>query len=174
MHRMRSLILIFSKAVILITIYSSFSCKNNQNKIIFPENIVFAINDSSIYFNDFISAKWKVVRYINIDCSVCTAELKELDNIFPTMENSNIELGAIVYGEQFQVFSYYLDKKGVRFPVFFDSDNSFYSANKLNDNNRHHTFLVDENNRIIHRGSLTYSQFDKEDFINAIEEFVKK
>ncbi|MCD6566650.1 MAG: redoxin domain-containing protein [Bacteroidales bacterium] len=174
MHRMRSLVFILSKVVILITIYSSFSCENKQNIIIFPENIVFAINDSSIYFNDFISAKWKVVRYVNIDCSVCTAELKELDDFFPTMENSNIELGAIVYGEQFHIFSYYLDKKGVRFPVFFDSDNLFYTANKFDDNKKHHTFLVDENNRIIYRGSLTYSQIDKENFLNAIEELVKK
>lgn len=152
------------------------SCDNNirnhKKVLIFPEKVVLALNDSSVYFSEFVNSKWKIVIYIDIDCSVCTAELKELDNLFPIMIKNSIELGAIAYGEQFHVFSYYLDKKGVRFPVFFDSDNSFYATNKLDDNKRYHTFLVDENNRIIHRGSLTYSPIDKEDFLNAIERFV--
>jgi hypothetical protein len=97
----------------------------------------------------------KIIKLINTECGRCYTDLEEW-KLFIESDRSffNDELGLyfIVTGETNDYFEYVLRNYTYPFTILFDTGDTFLECNKFIVDPRE-TFLLDENNTVIMKGS---------------------
>jgi hypothetical protein len=104
------------------------------------------------------SNEYLIVSYYDTDiCSECTIDgllkwQKELDSIF----NSSFAPLFLLFHSPLDVFSEivsHLSKNGFRYPIYYDPEGYFIKDNPcIPEDHFLHTFLIDENNKVILSG----------------------
>jgi hypothetical protein len=112
---------------------------------------------------------FKIIQFINLDCSACVSEVRHLDSLYNFFFKKNISMFIIVSGNSKEVFCYYLDKYPINIPVFYDSKNDFFLKNNISINKRNHTLLLDRYNNKIFQGSILLNNRDRKLFLKKVD-----
>lgn len=162
------------KLLVVLIVILIYSCGKRRSKvevyreishlvgrrIIFPESLVLYANDSTNEFDKdyFLKNRIKIVSIIDGDCGVCLDELGKwekliMNNLFPKASYVFI----IKSFNQFETFKYLVDDN-LFYPLFLDVNNDFFNGNRIPQDKRYQTFLLDETNKIRLVGNPVYSK----------------
>lgn len=152
-----------------------FSCNNKCPRLELedlevPEQFL-EVNLEGVEFFKFPKSKGVILKYLNSDCSVCLAELKDwiefADNF---ISKDNIELIFIVSGFTRQDAEYPFYLMHLEAPFFYDSAYLFMDANQISASRSQQAIIVNDNGQIIHRGSPFSSKGDLSCFLRKIKD----
>ena len=126
---------------------------NLGRTIVLPENLhAYSIADSILLKQSEI--RFKLITYIDGDCSVCIAELykwKEFLKInFDNLEN--VQVMFIINSLNYPYFEYNVEKLDLHLPFYYDSINSYITNNNIEDYELY-TLLLNKENEITLIGS---------------------
>lgn len=126
---------------------------NLRRNIILPENLrAHPIADSILLKQSEI--RFKLITYIDGDCSVCIAELYKWNEFlkmnFYILEN--VQVMFIISSVNYPYFEYNVEKLDLRLPFYYDSINSYITNNNIEDYELY-TLLLNKENEITLIGS---------------------
>lgn len=126
---------------------------NLRRNIILPENLrAHPIADSILLKQSEI--RFKLITYIDGDCSVCIAELykwKEFLKInFDILEN--VQVMFVINSVNYPYFEYNVEKMDLGLPYYYDTINSYIINNKIEDFELY-TLLLNQENEVLLIGS---------------------
>lgn len=144
------------------TFFLFFSCqKKTKNEIqkvltnsigkeiVFPENII----------NDSVFPKrsdYKIIFYVDsIGCFSCKLDFRKWRDLitdFDQIKDKRVDFLFILQTSKTEKLEYLMKWDEFDYPIYFDEHNSFYTLNKLPGNAIFHTFLLDNENKIIAMG----------------------
>lgn len=144
------------------------------NKISLPDSTkISALNGSrsaNILCREY---PYKICSFINVSCSICVMELKELQKFHDSVKKAKgIELPLIVFvtGDNKPYVDYIVNNvTKVTIPCFYDKDNLFFKANKLTKIKLFQTFLIDRDNRITLVGNPIRSDIMRETYDKTLD-----
>lgn len=90
-------------------------------------------------------SNYSLLHYVNVDCSICVAEMKEwakyLDD---NVNNSHLNILFIASGDHEAFIEHLVTTNEIDFnyPIYFDKYNQFYQDNGIVSDKRFHTFVI--------------------------------
>lgn len=132
-------------------------------KIIFPENLQGTIRGRDTLLQGGHALMKMVIWYDSIGCSSCQVkQIHEGENVTYANSLKNILDVVFIFSPRIKdINSVYvaLHTSDFRFPVYIDYTNSFQEKNPgIPSDERMHTFLVDEKNKVILAGNPVYNE----------------
>ena len=128
--------------------------KEWKNKeIVFPENIVYTIYGKDTI--DYVTTKtsYTIVSYIDsVGCTSCRLQLfrwREYITEQDSLSLGNVTYKFIFHPKDIKELSSLLRKDNFDFPVWIDNEDSFNGMNELPSEHAFHTFLLDDENRVV-------------------------
>ena len=116
-------------------------------------NELYFLSCTKKQYSNFLQSKskFKVVNYISVDCSACFNVIKVWYTLFEKNKlPDNVNVCFITYGEQKDVFSYYLDKLDDNpFGFYEEINQEFISLNPIKDLKFYKTVLINEKNEVL-------------------------
>ena len=157
--------------LVVILLISTFSCDTKHRKV---ENIVegklfkkINLIDSLNMFSPEtgwtdggtanIESKFAVVTYIDGTCSSCIYELERWQQYMEESKDKNVIFLFYVNTVNIRQMEGLLKDLSFNHPVLIDNKNTFFTANKLNDNKLYQTFLINKEREILIVGNPVYS-----------------
>lgn len=151
----------------------NFSCvrENSKNpQIRWPLTLTNSLTDSCQFNQAFFSFEgYKVVHFVNADCSICLYDFYVLDSIMEEFVGLDCKLFAIAYGSRQETISYYLDQAHFQIPIFWDREEYFLNSKIIVNESPVRTLLIDRNNNIVTSGNFTRNKFDIKRFLKYLE-----
>ena len=173
----------FFGIIILVII---FSCQNKQvdeiqntlnhwigKEILIPKKMV---ENCKLYNN----ADYKIVFYVDsVGCFSCKLDFKEWQDFvenFDLIKNKEINFMFVLQTAKTEKLEYLIKWDRFKQLIYFDEYNSFYKLNKLPEKAMFHTFLLDNENKIIAMGDPISNPKIKELYLKIIrgEEVVSR
>lgn len=171
------LFLLFKK--LAVPLYLKYNHKNIQEvkinnwlgKVIYLPLIDSTLNISQYYPQNNI----KLVSYINADCGLCIGDFDKWRPILKKIKSfSNTEIIFYVHSSDFMELLNNIERKNP-FPIdlIVDKENLFFLINNLDSNKMFHTFLLDNNNKVLLIGNPTMNSDIQELYIKTIQKLTK-
>lgn len=130
--------------------------KWHDKKIYLPDSLpmIEASNDSSIFLLSNLKNKYKLVTFINAECSVCLIHFKFWEEFVREIGHDNIMCDFVFLVSKKFVNGEVIRNTGFTQPYVIDDETLFISENELWDK-RFQCVLLNENNQVIIIGDPT-------------------
>ncbi|MEY8687452.1 DUF1573 domain-containing protein [Bacteroides sp. AN502(2024)] len=132
--------------------------------IIIPDSIYFYQYKTDVDFNyDYQKAEYKILNFVDsLGCASCDLRLKEWNIFIKEMINPKVDIVPLfVFSPQnvdrMKEIIPLVKRSALFFPIIVDSLNMFDAVNKFPKDNRFHTFLLDENNKVLAIGNPVHN-----------------
>ena len=132
------------------------------------------VSDKCTYkCSDVLNSRYKyIVYYDSLTCKPCHLdELEQWTELLSDFDVKEISCLFVLSIQKGRIDSYkeYYDELQVKYPVFFDVNNSFLKHNPhIPEESMFHTFLLDGNNNVILVGNPLYNEDIKKLFLDII------
>lgn len=127
--------------------------KQWENKeILIPEALKFYVfeRDSVCYQNQ---SKWKIISYVDsTGCVGCKLRFEEWKNFLHKIEG-NVSAYFFLSPKDKSELDFLIRRSRFDYPISTEGAELFFQKNKLSDNPIFHSFLLDENNRVVAIGN---------------------
>jgi len=143
--------ILFYVGITLLTSCDSQNKQPNYKSLIIPSSDLNLYKDSIKIstLSDFLSRKnYKSLVFLDIDCSICLANLVALKNFFN--KQANIPFIVIIQSKNTKTFQSFCDIKNIKFNILFDPKAELKSINKFHDSS---FILLNYDNQIIIDGN---------------------
>lgn len=127
-----------------------------DKKIYLPDSLpmINASNDTSIFLLSNIKNEYKLVTFINAECSVCLIHFKFWEKFVQKIKNENLQCDFIFFVSKRFVEGKVIRDTDFTQPYVIDDETLFISENELWDK-RFQCVLLNENNQVVIIGDPT-------------------
>nr|WP_302829589.1 DUF1573 domain-containing protein [uncultured Bacteroides sp.] len=133
-------------------------------EILFPEEFI----SDSLAETDFT-----IVSYVDsVGCLSCKLNLRKWEELMSELSNiADIKVGCLFFLQTTDTerIEYLLQWDMFTYPLYFDDKNSFNQLNHFPKDDKFHTFLLDENNKVVAIGNPVHNPKIKELYLNIIQ-----
>lgn len=157
--------------IFLSTVITIFSCNVKTNKevneivnqwsgkkIIFSSNFLFAkLEKDTIKIDSLLMSNFKILTYLDsIGCTSCKLKLHEWKKMIYELDsvaNGSVNVLFFMYPKDKKEIIYLLKRDNFDYPVCIDEADYLNQLNHFPSDGRFHTFLLDQNNKILAIGN---------------------
>ena len=161
------------------------SCENKNKKeiidtiaewdgkeIVFPLHSVYTIQgEDTVYHNDE-HAKYKILTYVDTTgCTSCKLQLakwKAFVSKIDSVSGGHVDFLFYMFPKDKKEFTYLMKRDKFTYPVCIDEKDSLNILNNFPKDDRFHTFLLDEQNRVVAIGNPIHNLKIKELYLKII------
>ena len=161
------------------------SCENKNKKeiidtiaewdgkeIVFPLHSVYTIQgEDTVYHNDE-HAKYKILTYVDTTgCTSCKLQLakwKAFVSKIDSVSGGHVDFLFYMFPKDKKEFTYLMKRDRFTYPVCIDEKDSLNILNNFPKDDRFHTFLLDEQNRVVAIGNPIHNLKIKELYLKII------
>jgi len=121
-------------------------------EIFLPKDLEIKAREKDTICNDIFSKKFKVLIYVDsIGCTACKFKLFEWGEIIKKVlkNNSNVSFLFYVHSNDYVKLEEFTQINKFIYPIIYDKADKLNRLNHLPDNLRFHTFLLNQNNKIV-------------------------
>lgn len=116
---------------------------------------------------------YTIISYINVECSVCIAEIDEWRELYQSSKMKNYQIKLVFYStDKFEYIKYLCETNNIKkfpFKFYLDSKGLFTVKNPIfNKANVDKTILIDKNANIILTGNPLHSNNIKSEYLKTI------
>lgn len=126
-------------------------------QIVFPDDIIYTVYGTDTVNYVVPEQEYTIVSYIDsIGCTSCKLQLhrwKEFINEMDSLSGNLVSFRFIFHPKDKKELNYLFKRDKFDVPVWIDQEDSFNKMNKLPENDTFHTFLLDDNSKIIAIGN---------------------
>jgi hypothetical protein len=142
-------------------------------EIVFPLHSVYTIQgEDTVYHNDE-HAKYKILTYVDTTgCTSCKLQLAKWKNFISktdSISGGSVDFLFYLFPKNMKELFFLMKRDRFTYPVCIDEQDSLNLLNNLPIDDRFHTFLLDEQNRVIAIGNPIHNLKIKELFLKIIE-----
>jgi hypothetical protein len=153
---------------LLVTLLMFISCGTRRNgdkdklkqalsmwigkEIYLPKDLEIKVREKDTICKDIFSKKFKVLTYVDsIGCTACKFKLFEWGEIIKKVlrNNRNVSFLFYVHSNDYDKLEKLMQINKFIYPIIYDKSDKLNRLNHLPDNLRFHTFLLDQNNKIV-------------------------
>lgn len=157
--------------IFLSTVITIFSCNVKTNKevneivnqwsgkkIIFSSDFLFAkLEKDTIKIDSLLMSNFKILTYLDsIGCTSCKLKLHEWKKMIYELDsvaNGSVKVLFFMYPKDKKEIIYLLKRDNFDYPVCIDEADYLNKLNHFPSDGRFHTFLLDQNNKILAIGN---------------------
>lgn len=161
-----------SLTLLLLTIFLCVCCSRSDSQrnaeiveywqgreITLPDGITDILTGDTF---DLADADFTILTYVDsTGCTGCKMKLpiwKEFLNSIDSVSDSDVRFLMAVNTSDLKELLYLLKSNAFHYPVYLDSGNVVYEANKFPEETTFRTFLLDRNKKVVAIGSPVYSE----------------
>ena len=145
-----------------------------ETSVVFPESMLVISDREVFFYKDSIRNPALVIYFDTTRCSICSID--RLYDKLPFVSKID-SLGLcdvkIVFSptdEEYADVLFALERLRFPYPIYLDAKKEFRRKNKIPEDNKLHTFLLDQNRRPVFIGDPSSSQRLNEVFLDVLNE----
>ena len=125
---MKNFVKISVFVLILLVLFTNANAMGRQVAATFylnkkaPDFSLYDLEGNKITLSDFKGKKQVMLFFWYIMCPLCGREITEINEIYPEIENSDIEFLSINVGDSSNIIKRYKSRRPIYFPVLLDTN----------------------------------------------------
>lgn len=140
-------------------------------QIVYPDSLVLWGADEGFSQDSFLNRKYKVITYVDsLGCMSCKLQLPRWKKWIKELQKEGMDISVLFFlsPRDEESLKILLQDYGFIYPVYIDINDVFNKKNCLPVNDMFHTFLLDQDNKIVAIGNPIHNLKVKELYMNVI------